>query len=50
MNTLTISQPAGTMEEYFREASKMPDQNPEARKELAARNDTIFVGGRLDPD
>ncbi|MDF7811331.1 cupin domain-containing protein [Hymenobacter sp. YC55] len=47
---IVMHQPAGTMEEYFRTASKMPYQRPEARKELAAKNDTIFVGGQLSPD
>ncbi|HEX8426003.1 cupin domain-containing protein [Hymenobacter sp.] len=47
---LVMHQPAGNMEEYFRIASQMPDQRPEARKELAAKNDTIFVGGPLKPD
>jgi quercetin 2,3-dioxygenase len=47
---IVMHQPAGNMEEYFRIASQMPDQNTEARKALAAKNDTIFVGGRINPD
>lgn len=47
---IVMHQPAGNMEEYFRIASQMPDQNPEARKALAAKNDTIFVGDRINPD
>lgn len=47
---IVMHQPAGNMEEYFRTASKMPDQSIEARRELAAKNDTIFMGDRLTPD
>ncbi|RYF77867.1 MAG: cupin domain-containing protein [Cytophagaceae bacterium] len=47
---IVMHQPAGKMEEYFLTASKLPDQSPEARRELAAQNDTHFVGPPLTPD
>ncbi|MBO0949898.1 cupin domain-containing protein [Fibrella forsythiae] len=47
---IVMHQPAGKMEEYFLTASKLPDQSPEARRALAAQNDTHFVGPPLTPD
>lgn len=47
---IVMHQPAGTMEEYFRIVSAMPDQRPEARKALAEKHDTRFIGPPLKPD
>lgn len=47
---IVMHQPAGTMEEYFRTASQFADQSAEARKELAAKHGTHFVGPPLRAD
>ena len=47
---MVMHQPAGTMEEYFRTASQMPDQRPDARKELAEKHGMRFLGPQLKPD
>ncbi|WP_170172743.1 cupin domain-containing protein [Hymenobacter rigui] len=47
---IVMHQPAGTMEEYFRAVSKLPDQSPEARKKMAAEHDTLLIGPPLKPD
>ncbi|MBC8082609.1 MAG: cupin domain-containing protein [Hymenobacter sp.] len=47
---IVMHQPAGTMEEFFRIASQMPDQRPEARKGLAEKHGMRFLGPQLKPD
>ena len=47
---IVMHQPAGTMEEYFRAVSKLPDQSPEDRKKMAAQHDTLLIGPPLKPD
>jgi quercetin 2,3-dioxygenase len=47
---LVMHQPAGTMEEYFRTASQLPDQRLEARKALAAQHDIHIIGQPLKAD
>ncbi|WP_375435489.1 cupin domain-containing protein [uncultured Hymenobacter sp.] len=47
---IVMHQPAGTMEEFFRIASQMPDQRPEARKGLAEKHGMRFLGPLLKPD
>lgn len=47
---IVMHQPAGTMEEFFRIASQMPDQRPAARRELAAKHGMRFLGPQLKPD
>ncbi|RAK69439.1 cupin domain-containing protein [Hymenobacter edaphi] len=47
---LLMHQPAGTMEEFFRTASKLADQRLEARIALAAQHDIHIVGQPLKPD
>ncbi|KUG07238.1 hypothetical protein ASU33_12760 [Solirubrum puertoriconensis] len=47
---LLMHQPAGSMEEYFRTASQLPDQTLEARQNLAAKHDIHFIGPPLKPD
>ena len=47
---VVMHQPAGTMEEYFRIASQLPDQRPEARKALAEKHGMRFLGPSLQPD
>ncbi|WBA42825.1 cupin domain-containing protein [Hymenobacter canadensis] len=47
---IVMHQPAGTMEEYFRTASAMPDQSPEARRALGEKHGMRFLGPALTPD
>ncbi|TGE03717.1 cupin domain-containing protein [Hymenobacter fodinae] len=47
---LVMHQPAGTMEEYFRTASQLPDQSVEGRRALATKHDIHLVGPPLQPE
>jgi len=47
---IVMHQPAGSMEEYFRLVSQLPDQSLESRKALAEKHGTRFVGPQLTPD
>lgn len=47
---IVMHQPAGTMEEYFRAASLLPDQSPESRRKLAEQHSIRFLGPPLSPD
>ncbi|WP_324670634.1 cupin domain-containing protein [Hymenobacter sp. GOD-10R] len=47
---IVMHQPAGTMEEFFRTASKMADQSQQARQALAEAHDIHYVGPPLTPD
>lgn len=47
---IVMHQPAGTMEEYFRLVSQLPDQGPEARRAIAEKHGMRFLGPPLRPD
>lgn len=47
---IVMHQPAGTMEEYFRLVSQMPDNGFESRRSLAEQHGMRFVGAPLKPD
>lgn len=47
---VVMHQLAGTMEEYFRLASKLPNQQPAARKELAEKHGMQILGPLIKPD
>jgi quercetin 2,3-dioxygenase len=47
---IVMHQPAGTMEEFFRTASKMTDKTPEARRALGEMHDIHYIGPPLTPD
>lgn len=47
---IVMHQPAGTMEEYFRTASKFPNQSPEERKQFAEKHGMRILGPALNAD
>jgi len=47
---IVMHQPAGTMEEYFRTASNLPDQSVAFRQSYAEQHGMRIVGPALTPD
>ena len=47
---IVMHQPAGTMEEYFRTSSKLPNQSPEERQKLAEKHGMRILGPALAAD
>jgi len=47
---LVMHQPAGTMEEFFRQTSQLPDQSLENRKVIAEKHGMKILGPSLKPD
>lgn len=47
---IVMHQPAGTMEEYFRQVSQMPDQSQETRRAIAEKHGMRFLGPPLKPE